>query len=136
MPTSRQPDMSFRGAHVLESHPLSHPAHYTTHLKKFVGGHEIYSWLGGGKKAPDIETAMKPVRKWLGKATKQLSEDGIKFRARLGKMSASVSYTDGEGHKVRTAMNLVYFKEQDFDHQYWVEDETPEQKRNHGRVAV
>ena len=33
-------------------------------------------------------------------------------------------------------MNLVYFKEQDFDHQYWVEDETPEQKRNHGRVAV
>jgi hypothetical protein len=112
------------------------PAHYTTHLKKFVDGHESYSCLGGGKKAPDMETAMKPVRKWLGKATKQLSEDGIKFRARLGKMSASVSYTDGEGHKVRTAMNLVYFKEQDFDHQYWVEDETPEQKRNHGRVAV
>ena len=112
------------------------PAHYTTHLKKFVDGHESYSCLGGGKKAPDIETAMKSVRKWLGKATTQLSGDGIKFRARLGKMSASVSYTDGEGHKVRTAMNLVYFKEQDFDHQYWVEDETPEQKRNHGRVAV
>lgn len=112
------------------------PAHYTTDLKKFVDGRETYSCLGGGKMMPDIETAMKPVRKWLGKAAKQLSEDGIKFRARLGKMSASVSYTDGEGHKVRTSMSLVYFEAVDCDHQYWVEDETPEQKRNHGRVAV
>ena len=112
------------------------PAHYTTHLQKFVDGHESYSCLGGGKKAPDIETAMKPVRKWFKKATKQLSGDGIRFRSRLGKKSASVSYTDENGHKVRTAMKLVFFEAQDFDHQYWVENETPEQKRNHGRVAV